>query len=146
LSLKTKVDGLSLVWPQTSRAVSPGFASKPMATIFLVWHQNHGWRFLGFSLKTKQTSVCRLHQKIDGGRTTQDTRRDLVACFAWKQVTIEFLKLSLRLAEARLWMVHVTSSWRLHREEAEDGWIDAMSCIRLFYPKITVSNILSLGL
>jgi hypothetical protein len=31
-------------------------------------------------------------------------------------------------------MVHVASSSRSHEDEAEDGWVDAMGCIRLFYP------------
>jgi hypothetical protein len=89
--------------------VSPGLASKP-AIDFLVEPQNQGgggflglglkigssgvviWtsksprQFLGLGLKTKQTSVCRLHHKIDGGRSARDTRRDLAACLAWKQV------------------------------------------------------------
>jgi hypothetical protein len=41
-------------------------------------------RFLGFGLKTKQVLVYRLRHKTDGGRTAWDTRRDLVAWFAWK--------------------------------------------------------------
>jgi hypothetical protein len=89
--------------------VSPGLASKP-AVGFLVESQNQGgggfpglglktgssglvmWasksprRFLGLVLKIKQASVCRLRHKIDGGRSARDTRRDLAACLAWKQV------------------------------------------------------------
>jgi hypothetical protein len=89
--------------------VSPGLASKPVVG-FLVKPQNQGgggfpdlslktdsfdlviWisksaqRFLGLGLKTKWTSVCRLRHKTDGGRLAWDTRRDLAACFAWKQV------------------------------------------------------------
>jgi hypothetical protein len=72
----------------------------------------------------------------------RDTRRDLVACFAWKQVTLGFPSLTLRLVEARVRVVHVTSSWRLHREKTEDGRVDAMGCVRAFYPKITVSSVL----
>jgi hypothetical protein len=30
--------------------------------------------FLGLGLKTKWASVCRLRHKIDGGRSTRDTR------------------------------------------------------------------------
>jgi hypothetical protein len=51
-------------------------------------------RFLGFDLKTKWASVCRLRHKTDGGRSTRDTRRDLVACFAWKQVWLGFFSLT----------------------------------------------------
>jgi hypothetical protein len=89
--------------------VSPGLASKPVIG-FLVEPQNQGgggfsglglktgsfglmiWaskspqRFLGLGLKTKWASVCRLRHKTDGGRSAWDTRRDLAACLAWKQV------------------------------------------------------------
>jgi hypothetical protein len=89
--------------------VSPGLASKPVVG-FLVEPQNQGgggflglalktsssglviWtsksprRFIGLGVKTMQTSFCRLRHKTDGGRSTQDTRRDLVACLAWKHV------------------------------------------------------------
>jgi hypothetical protein len=138
-----------VVWPQTTRTVFAGLASKPVATVstglaskpaatvfaglaskpvttvspglgskpvvgFLVEPQNQGdggfpslglktgscslviWasklprRFLSLDLKTKQASVCWLHHKIDGGRLAQDTRRDLAACFTWKQVWLGF--------------------------------------------------------
>jgi hypothetical protein len=89
--------------------VSPGLASKP-AVGFLVEPQNQGgggfsglglkigssglviWasksprQFLGLGVKTKWASLCRLCHKIDGGRSARDTRRDIAACFAWKQV------------------------------------------------------------
>jgi hypothetical protein len=97
--------------------VSPDLASKPMVG-FLVEPQNQGgggfsglglkigssglmiWaskslrRFLGLWLKTKQASVCRLCHKTDGGRLARDTRRDLAACFAWKQVWLGFPSLA----------------------------------------------------
>jgi hypothetical protein len=38
--------------------------------------------------------------------------------------------------------MHVASSQRLRREEVEDGLVDATGCVGLFYPKITVSNVL----
>jgi hypothetical protein len=43
-------------------------------------------RFFGVGLKTKGGSVYRLRHKTDGGRSAWDTRRDLAACFTWKQV------------------------------------------------------------
>jgi hypothetical protein len=97
--------------------VSPNLASKPMVG-FLVEPQNQGgggfpglglkigssglviWasksprRFLGLGLKTKWASVCRLRLKTDGGRLARDTRRDLAACFAWKQVWLGFPSLA----------------------------------------------------
>jgi hypothetical protein len=97
--------------------VSPGLASKPVVG-FLVEPQNQGgggfldlghktgsfglviWvsksprRFLGLGLKTKWASVYRLHHKTNEGRTSRDTSRDLVACFAWKQVWLGFFSLA----------------------------------------------------
>jgi hypothetical protein len=97
--------------------VSPGLASKPVVG-FLVDPQNQGsggfpglalktgssglviWaskllrHFLGLGLKIKQTSICRLRHKTDGGRLTRDTRRDLAACLAWKQVWLGFSNLA----------------------------------------------------
>jgi hypothetical protein len=97
--------------------VYPGLASKPVVD-FLVEPQNQGgggfpgldlktdrfglviWasksprRFLGLDLKIKWASVCRLRHKTDGGRSAQDTRRDLAACFAWKQVWLGFSRLA----------------------------------------------------
>jgi hypothetical protein len=97
--------------------VSPGFASKSVVG-FLVEPQNQGgggfpslglktgssglviWaskslrQFLGLGLKTKQASVCRLRHKTNGGRSTRDTRRDVAACLAWKQVWIVFPSLA----------------------------------------------------
>jgi hypothetical protein len=39
-------------------------------------------------------------------------------------------------------MMHVTSSQGLRGDEAEDGRVDAMGCIRLFYPNFTVFIVL----
>jgi hypothetical protein len=97
--------------------VFPGLASKPVVG-FLVEPQNQGgggflglgiktgssglviWaskssrRFLGLGLKTKQALVCRLRHKTDVGRSVWDTRRDLAACLAWKQVWVGFPSLA----------------------------------------------------
>jgi hypothetical protein len=51
-------------------------------------------RFLGLCLKTMWASVCRLRHKTDGGRSARDTRRDLAACLASKQVWLEFPSLA----------------------------------------------------
>jgi hypothetical protein len=39
-------------------------------------------------------------------------------------------------------VVHMASSPRLRRVEAEDGWVDATGCVGPFYPKTTVFYIL----
>jgi hypothetical protein len=41
-------------------------------------------------------------------------------------------------------MVHVVSSWRLRRVEAEDGWVDATGCIKLFFPNFVIFVVLGL--
>jgi hypothetical protein len=46
------------------------------------------------------------------------------------------------LVEARLRVVHVVLSRRSRGVEAEDRWVDAMGCIRPFYPRITVFIVL----
>jgi hypothetical protein len=105
LSFKIKFDGLaskprfSLVWPQNQwrwlfsslgsklmATVSPNLASKP-AVSFLVEPQNQiTVTVLGLGFKTKQASIYRLRHKTNGGSSPWDTRRDLAACLAWKQV------------------------------------------------------------
>jgi hypothetical protein len=39
-------------------------------------------------------------------------------------------------------MVHVASSYRLHGDEVNDGRVDAMGCIGLFYPNFTIFFVL----
>jgi hypothetical protein len=41
-----------------------------------------------------------------------------------------------------MWLVHVTSSRRSCGNEAEDGWVDAMGYIGLFYPNFTIFFVL----
>jgi hypothetical protein len=114
--------GLALK-PRSS--VSPSLASKPVATVLLVYPQNHSrgfpdlgfktgscglviWpmksarRFLGLDLKTKWAMICRLLHKTDGRiKMAWDTCRDVAACFAWKRVGLGFPSLVSRLAEVR---------------------------------------------
>jgi hypothetical protein len=116
LASKPVVTVFSSLASKLVTTVSPNLASKPMVG-FLVEPQNQGgggfpglglkigssglviWasksprRFLGLGLKTKWASVCRLRLKTDGGRLARDTRRDLAACFAWKQVWLGFSSL-----------------------------------------------------
>jgi hypothetical protein len=39
-------------------------------------------------------------------------------------------------------MMHVASSQMLCGDEAEDGWVNATGCIRLFYPKFVIFVVL----
>jgi hypothetical protein len=47
-----------------------------------------------------------------------------------------------KLAEERWQVVHVASSWRSREDEVEDGWVDVMGCIGLFYPNFTIFVVL----
>jgi hypothetical protein len=47
-----------------------------------------------------------------------------------------------KLAEEWWWEVHVASSRRSREDEAEDGQVNAMDCIRLFYPKFVIFVVL----
>jgi hypothetical protein len=84
-----------LVEPQNqSGGGFPGLDFKIGSFSLVIWSSKLSREFLGLGLKTKRASVCRLRHKTDGGRSARDTRRDLAACFMWKQVWIEFLSLA----------------------------------------------------
>jgi hypothetical protein len=129
LGLKTDRYGL-MIWPQNHRGG------------LVVWASKSPQRFLGLGLKIMQALVCRLCHKTDGGRSAWDTRRDLVACFMWKQVVLGFSSLASRLAEARQRVVHVVPSWRLCRRQVEDRCIDVTGCVKPYYPCFTVFLVL----
>jgi hypothetical protein len=117
LASKPMVTVFSSLASKLVATVSPSLASKPTVD-FLVEPQNQGgggfpslglktgssglviWasksprRFLNLGLKTKRASVCRLCHKINRERSTWDTRRDLAACFTWKQVWLGFPSLA----------------------------------------------------
>jgi hypothetical protein len=52
----------------------PSLCLKTGSSGLLIWVSKLSRQFLGLSLKTKQTSVCRLRHKTDRGRSTWDTR------------------------------------------------------------------------
>jgi hypothetical protein len=60
----------------------------------VIWVSKSQRQFLGLGLKTKQALVYRLLHKTDGRRSARDTRRDLAACLAWKQVWLGFPSLA----------------------------------------------------
>jgi hypothetical protein len=49
---------------------------------------------------------------------------------------------SLKTSRGAAWMVLVTSSRRSRGDKAEDERVDAMGCIRLFYPNFAVFFVL----
>jgi hypothetical protein len=74
-----------------------GFLSSGLKTSssgLVMWASKSPWRFLGLGLKTMWASVCRLRHKTDGGRSARNKRRDLMACFTWKQVWLGFTSLA----------------------------------------------------
>jgi hypothetical protein len=75
-----------LVEPQNqSGGGFPGLGLKTDSSGLVIWASKSPRWFLGLGLKTKQTSVCWLCYKTDGGRSARDTRRDIAAYLAWKQ-------------------------------------------------------------
>jgi hypothetical protein len=122
--------------------VSPGLSSKSVARVSLFGPQN--WqlrfgdlglkitrRFLGLGLKTEQAiRFVSCTTKPTGGRRYGT------------HFGLEFPSLASRLAEAQQWVLHVTSSRRLRRVQAKDGWVDAMGCIGPFYSRIVVFYVL----
>jgi hypothetical protein len=86
MHLKTKVNGLSVVWPQNHwdgflwfglKAGGfrfPGLGLKTDSSDLMIWASKSPRRFLGMCLKTKQALVYWLRHKTDGGRTAWDMR------------------------------------------------------------------------
>jgi hypothetical protein len=70
----------------------PGLGLKTDSSGLVIWVSKSPQQFLGLGFKTKQ--AYRLRHKIDGGRSVRDTRRDLAACLAWKQVWLGFSSLA----------------------------------------------------
>jgi hypothetical protein len=71
-----------------------GLGLKISSCSLVIWASKSPQWFLGLGLKIMWASVYWLCHKIDGGMSAWDTRRDLVACFTWKQVWLEFSSLA----------------------------------------------------
>jgi hypothetical protein len=107
--LKTGGDGFSSLASKLVATVSPDLSSKSMVGFLIepqnqigggfsglglktgssglvIWVSKSPRQFLDLGLKTKRALIYQLHHKTDGGRSVWDTRRDLAACFTWKQV------------------------------------------------------------
>jgi hypothetical protein len=89
LTSKPVVDFLVEPQNQSGEGFS-GLGLKTDSYSVVIWASKSPRRFLGLSLKTKRDSVCRLRHKTDGGMSVWDTRRDVAACFVWKQVWLGF--------------------------------------------------------
>jgi hypothetical protein len=86
LSLASKpLATILVVWPQNHLLRFPGLGLKAGSCSMVIWPTKSPHRFLGLGLKTKWDVVCLLCHKTDGRmKTTRDTCQDLAACFAWK--------------------------------------------------------------
>jgi hypothetical protein len=109
----------------------------------MIWPTKSQRQFLGLGLKTKLAMVCRLDHKTNGRmKTAQDTRRDLAACFPWKQDGLWFPSFASKLVMERRRVLHVASSWRSRGSEAEDGPSDSVGGgtveVRQKYPSLGV--------
>jgi hypothetical protein len=71
-----------------------GLGLKIGSSDLVIWASKSPRRFLGLGLKTMWTSVCWLRHKTDGGRSAWDTRRDLAAYLALKQIWLGFPSLA----------------------------------------------------
>jgi hypothetical protein len=132
----------STVWPQNPWLGFLGLSLKTDSSSLVIWALKLPRWFLNLVLKTKRVLIYRLRHKTDRERMTRDKRQDLAACFIWKQVALEFPSLASRLTEARQRVVHVTPSWRLRRNQLENGWIDTTGCIGYCYPYFIIFYVL----
>jgi hypothetical protein len=72
-SLTSKLVVGFLVEPQNQGGVGfSGLGLKTGSFGLVIWATKSLRRFLGLGLKTKQTLVCRLRHKTDGGRSARD--------------------------------------------------------------------------
>jgi hypothetical protein len=114
--LKIKIDGFSRFDLQTRGF---GFSGQDLKTGrygLMIWASKSRRRFLGLSFKTKWATIYWLHHKTDRKmKMAQDTHRDLVACFVWKQVGVGFLSLTSRLAD----VLHRWCTWHHHGGRVE---------------------------
>jgi hypothetical protein len=85
-------------------------------------------------------SVAPQNQREDEDGAGHASRSSDLLCLEMSRARVS--QSSLKTGKGVEWMVHVASSWRSHRVEAEDGWIDATGCIRLFYPNFVVFIVL----
>jgi hypothetical protein len=149
-SLKTKVDGFSQFDLKTSGYSSCCLASKPLARLFQFGPQNRQLRFSDLAHKIIVTvSLFGTQNQVGYGLSVapENRREDedgaghvsrssslLHLEASWARVS----QSSLKTGGGTVWMVHMASSRRSHGEVAEYGWVDAMGCIRLFYPSFAV--------
>jgi hypothetical protein len=132
----------SPIWPQNQWLGFFCWGLKTVSSGLLIWALKSPRRFLGLGLKTKQTLVCWLRHKTDGGRMAWDTHRELAACFTWKQVALWFSSLASTLVDARRWVVYVAPSQRLRQNQIKNGRVDTTGCVGPCYTYFAVFYLL----
>jgi hypothetical protein len=79
----------------------------------------------------------RWEDKDSVGHTSRSTG---LLCLEARQARVS--QSSLKTSRGMAWIVHVASSGRSHGDEAEDGRVDAMGCISLFYTNLAILVVL----
>jgi hypothetical protein len=134
--------------------ISSGLASKLVATVLVVWPQNHSLGFLGLGLKPAAVVWWFGPQNHCNGFlicASKPYMFPFVGCVTKSMKGVDarhtsrssgLLHLKASLVEAWWWMVHVVSLRRLCWVEAEDRRVNATDCVIPFYPKIVVCSVL----
>jgi hypothetical protein len=153
-SIKTKVNGFSRFGFKTGGYGSCGLTSKPLARVSWFVPQNRQLEFDYLAQKITVTvfwfgpqyqvgyglSVAPQNQWEDEDDAGHASRFSGLLLLEVSRA--EAFQSSLKTGRGATWMVHVASSWRPCGDEAEDGRVDAIGCIRLFYPKFIVFFVL----
>jgi hypothetical protein len=144
-----------LVKPQNhGRWFVSGLASKPLGQVFWFGPQNRQLRFGDLGLKITAMiswfvpqnqvgyglSVAPQNQQEDEDGVGHPSRSNELIHMEASGVRVS--QSSLKTGAGVVWMVHVTSSRRLRRVEAEDGRVDVMGCIGPFYPNFIIFIVL----
>jgi hypothetical protein len=78
------------------------------------------------------------HEDEDGAGHTLKSSGLLRLETSWARVSQSRVKTGGGTA----WMVHVASSWRSRGDKVKDGQVNAIGCIRLFYPNFAIFIVL----
>jgi hypothetical protein len=136
--------------------VSAGLTSKPMASGFLVCTQNRQLQFGELVLKITATVSwfgpqnqvgCGLSVALPNRWGNEDGAGYASRSSGLFHVEVSWAKFSqsgLKTVEGATWMMHVASSRRLRRDQAEDECVGVMDCIESCYPCFAVFFVLSL--
>jgi hypothetical protein len=140
--------------PNPRSMVSPGLASKPLARVSWFGPQNRQLRFGDLAHEITVTvswfgpqnqvgydlSVASQNRQDDEDGVGHASRSS--GLLHLEVSLTRDSRSSLKTGGDTAWMVHMASLRRSRGDEAEDGPVDAMACIRLFYPNFAVFVVL----